>query len=250
MPFLSGSTEHSTGINKARLLIINPNATQAFTESIQRTLVPPPDMILDFYNPSHPDAPYSIEGSYDSVISAAACLKDLRSQLDKWSGFVVACFSDHPLTASLRELTSSPVTSILAAPLLLASNLGSRIGILTTSPRWVPLLTHDIHSLHLSQQCSAGVVSSGLSVLDLEDLPREAVMGTLVRIAKEELEEKRDADVIVLGCAGMVGLDKEIQAVCRRGMVVIDPVIAGVELCASLVRMGLSTGKLGMYAAV
>ncbi|WVW86170.1 hypothetical protein I302_108211 [Kwoniella bestiolae CBS 10118] len=246
MPFLLSPIE--AGPSLPRILVINPNATITFTEGMQRSLSPSPDIALDFYNPSYPAAPYSIEGVYDSVTSAAGCLEELKPQLGRWSGFVVACFSNHPLTEALRELTSSPVTSILSAPLLLASNLGSRVGILTTSPRWVPLLTHDIHALHLSPLCAAGVVSSGLSVLDLEHLPRERVMQTLTKMAKDELEVSRQADVIVLGCGGMVGLDREIKAVCREGMVVIDPVVAGVEVCGSLVRMRLQTGKLGIYA--
>jgi len=162
--------------------------------------------------------------------------------------FVVACFSAHPLTAALRELTDAPVMSILESPLLYASTLGSRVGILTTSPRWEPLLMHDIASLHLTAQNAAGVASSGLSVLDLEDLPREKVIMRLCEVAVEELQERRGADVIVLGCAGMVGLQGAIRAACAPGMVVLDPVRCALEMCVSLVRMGGKTSKLGIYA--
>jgi allantoin racemase len=160
----------------------------------------------------------------------------------------VACFSAHPLTPALRELTDGPVMSILEAPLLYAQTLGSRVGILTTSPRWEPLLTHDVAALHLSAQNAAGVVSSGLSVLDLEDLPRDKVVQRLCDVAREELQDRRGADVIVLGCAGMVGLDVAVRDACQRGMVVLDPVRCALEMCISLIRMDIKTSKIGIYA--
>jgi allantoin racemase len=148
----------------------------------------------------------------------------------------VACFSAHPLTPALRELTDGPVMSILEAPLLYAQTLGSRVGILTTA------------ALHLSAQNAAGVVSSGLSVLDLEDLPRDKVVQRLCDVAREELQDRRGADVIVLGCAGMVGLDVAVRDACQRGMVVLDPVRCALEMCISLIRMDIKTSKIGIYA--
>jgi len=41
---------------------------------------------LDFYTAPAATAPASIEGSTDSVISAAACLHELRAHVDKWDG--------------------------------------------------------------------------------------------------------------------------------------------------------------------
>lgn len=91
-------------------------------------------------------------------------------------------------------------------------------------------------------------MSSGLSVLDLERLPRPQVLARLCEGAREELQARRGADVLVLGCAGMVGLDAAIRAACRPGTVVLDPVRCGVEFCAALLRMHAGTSKTGIYA--
>ena len=151
--------------------------------------------------------------------------------------YVVACFSAHPLVPAIRELTPSPAVGILEAPLLLASQLSPAVGILTTSPGWVPILEHDLHILHLSAKCTAGVITSGMKVLELETLPKQQVLDTLGRMASEELVQKRGAGAVVLGCAGMAGLKGEVEKACGKGVTVIDPVECGVELCMSLVRL-------------
>lgn len=240
---------------------------QSFTKAMASELDTLSNIELDYFTAPTSVSPLSIEGTFDSLISATACLSQLKAQLGRWNGvsprflatsrsvclvtdiqFVVACFSAHPLVNALRELTSAPVHGILEAPLLFASTLGASVGILTTSPRWVPLLTHDIHSLRLSSLNSCGVVSSGLSVLDLEHLPREQVIGRLSEVAKQELDENRGCDVIILGCAGMVGLDKIIEEACTPGITVLDPVSCAIELCAAAVNMGAKTSKAGIYA--
>ena len=137
--------------------------------------------------------------------------------------------------------------SILSAPLLLASTLGGKVAILTTSPRWVPLLEHDVHSLGLGSFCHH-IVSSGLRVLELESLPREQVLHTLGRKAREDLVERAGSDVIVLGCAGMAGLENEVRQQCGPGVVVLDPVRCRLELCAAALRLDAATAKVGVYA--
>ncbi|WFD24238.1 hypothetical protein MEQU1_002935 [Malassezia equina] len=207
------------------------------------------DYELDYFTASSETAPLSIEGMYDSVVSAAACLQELEPHLNEWDGFVVACFSAHPLCHVLREKTTAPVMSILSAPLLLASTLGGKVSILTTSPRWVPLLEHDVKSLGLSSLCHH-IASSGMRVLELESLPREQVLQTLGQIAKNDLVERLGSDVIILGCAGLAGLEDKVRQQCGSGVVVLDPVRCSVELCAAALRLKASTAKAGLYAPV
>jgi allantoin racemase len=55
------------------------------------------------------------------------------------------------------------------------------------------------------------------------------------------------AEVIVLGCAGMTGLDAELSA--SLGVPVVDAVAAGVTITEALVACGLETSKLGAFAS-
>ncbi|KAJ9123306.1 hypothetical protein QFC22_001505 [Naganishia vaughanmartiniae] len=149
----------------------------------------------------------------------------------------------------LRELTTLPIVGIMEAGILFGSQVGGNVGVVTTDKRWEPLLEHEIEGeLGLKRQCSAGVISSGLSVLELETLPKEEVYEALCRAARRMVHE-READAILLGCAGMVGLDKVIQEAVGPDVTVLDPVVCAAEVCISLARMKLRTAKKGRYEA-
>lgn len=164
--------------------------------------------------------------------------------------FVVACFSAHPLTAALRELTCAPVVGCLEAPLLLGSTLGSKLGILTTFPRWEAMVEQDVQTLRLGALNSAGVASGGLTLHEAEELSPSSIGKVLCAVASDVLQDRRGADVIVLGCMGEVGLETAVRNACRPGTVVLDPFACSLEMCLSLVRVGGCTSKAGLYAPV
>lgn len=54
------------------------------------------------------------------------------------------------------------------------------------------------------------------------------------------------AEVLVLGCAGMTGLQRTVGE--KLGLPVVDGVGAAVKLAESLVGLGLNTSRAGGYA--
>ncbi|KAG7571248.1 hypothetical protein FFLO_00760 [Filobasidium floriforme] len=236
-----------------KILLFNPNSTEGFTtamtEHITKYYESNDDVHVRF-GTAPVEAPASITSVTTSILSAASSLRNILSELEheNYDAIVIACFSAHPLVPMLREMTTVPVVGIMEAGILMASQVGSKPGIITTDKRWEPLLEHEIEGeLGLSRQCRAGVMSSGLSVLELETLPWERVGAALGRAAARMVAE-READVILLGCAGMVGLDEVVQHHVGPDVTVIDPVVCAVETAVSLARMKLRTAKAGRYA--
>ncbi len=91
----------------------------------------------------------------------------------------------------------------------------------------------------------ASVRATGLSVLDLGRDPERARRVVVAEALKAVQNDQ--AEVICLGCGGLAGLD---QAVAEKvGVPVIDGVSAAVGLAETLVGLGLSTSKIGTYAA-
>jgi allantoin racemase len=128
----------------------------------------------------------------------------------------------------------------------IASLVGHRFSIVTTSPRWRPLLEDAVRRYGYKTRCTS-VRSSGLAVLDLEALPREQVVERLVAEARRAVEDD-GAEAIVLGCAGMADLEARLRA--ALDVPIIESVAAGVGLACFLVRLGLGTSKVGAYQPV
>lgn len=53
------------------------------------------------------------------------------------------------------------------------------------------------------------------------------------------------AEVLVLGCAGMAGLDKPLQE--KLGVPVLDGIVCALIIAAGLVKYGVSTSKIRRY---
>src|SRR5205085_4296331 len=140
----------------------------------------------------------------------------------------------HPAIEAIREATVVPTMGIMEASILYGLPLGSRFSIVTTSPRWQPLLEEGVRLLGVESRC-ASVRSSGLAVLDLERLPPDVVRARLSDEANAAVVED-GAEVILLGCAGMAGLEEAVANAAR--VPVVDSVLAGVTMVGALARSG------------
>ena len=228
------------------LLVVNPNTSAEMTETIGVTALETGRRLGVEVRVICPDTgPDSIEGSFDEVVSAYWTVDCVLQVPEQFDGVLVACYGSHPAIAALREAIDVPVLGIMEASLLYALPLGAKFSIITTSPRWQPLLEESVRALGHEALC-ASVRSTGLAVLDLQRLPPEQVRSRL--LAEAMLAVERDgAEVIVLGCAGMTGLHTAVSSI---GVPVVDPVVAGVALVAALAQTGARTSKHNRFRRV
>ncbi|KZP00064.1 hypothetical protein CALVIDRAFT_533731 [Calocera viscosa TUFC12733] len=217
------------------LLVINPNSSQSVTDSLAEYFTPlaPPLTNLTFFT-GPPDAPPAINDTPTSVQSTAACLPALEPLLAEHDGFLIACYSAHPLVPELRKRTHKPVIGIFESSVTHSLLLAERFGIVTTGPGWEPLLTQAVREfLGGESERFAGVLSTGLGVLELHAAPREEVNRRMGEAAKVLVS--RGAGAIALGCAGMVGLGGAIREAVGGEVRVVD-VTSGLWELVGLVR--------------
>ncbi len=230
-----------------RLLVINPNTSREMTETIARAASAAAEAIgVSVQTVCPSNGPESIEGRFDEIVSAYWTLDCVMQVGAEYDGVVVACYGPHPAIEGIREATCVPTMGIMEASVLYALPLGSRFSIVTTSPRWQPLLEEGIKLLGVEPRC-ASVRSSGLAVLDLDRLPQDEVCARLAEEARLAVEVD-GAEVILLGCAGMAGLQAAVAAVA--GVPVVDAVWAGVVEVGALARAGAQTSKRNRYRPV
>jgi allantoin racemase len=225
------------------ILLVNPNTTVSMTEKIRRAAerVAAPGTRILAVNP--PAGPESIEGFYDDALAVPGLLAEIaKGEEQSVAAHVIACFDDTGLDAA-RALACAPVIGIGEAAFHAASFVAGRFAVVTTLACSVPAIEFNLMRYGLAARC-ARVRASDVPVLALEEQRTDALQRIDAQIAAARSDD--GAEAIVLGCAGMADLAKELAA--RHGLPVIDGVAAAVALAETLVRLGLRTSKLGGYA--
>ena len=226
-----------------RILVVNVNTTQSMTDSIAaqaRTVAAPGTEIIELTPRFGAE---SCEGNFDSYLAAIGVMDRVLSYPDPFDAVIQAGYGEHG-REGLQELLDEPVVDITEAAASTAMFLGHKYSVITTLDRTVPLIEDRLKLAGLDARC-ASVRASGLGVLELEEDPARAVATIVEQAARAVAEEK--AEVIVLGCGGMAGLDDQIRK--RTGVPVVDGVAAAVTIAESLVRLGLSTSNVRTFAA-
>jgi allantoin racemase len=226
-----------------KILFINPNTSESFTKRIEETARQHALPTTEVVAKTATSGPSSIECIYDEALSLQGTLSVAIEEMNNVEGIVIACYSDHPAVAALREITDIPVLGIAEASMYTACLLGRKFSVVTTNREWEPLLWDAVRRYGLSVRC-ASVRTTNLPVLALESAPQDEIYQLILRASHTALEED-GADVICLGCAGMAGLDQRLSQ--DLSVPVLDGVVCALKLLEGLVSIGAKTSKSGAY---
>jgi allantoin racemase len=226
-----------------RILLVNPNTSEEFTHRIQAIAekYALPTTLAVAKNPT--SGPRSIESIYDEILSAAPTLQLVIDEPDPVDAVVIACYSDHPTIYALREILDVPVLGIAEASMYMACMLGNRFSVVTTNREWEPLLWDAVRHYGLAERC-ASVRTTGMPVLALESSSPEETYRMILSAARQA-RDVDGAEVICLGCAGMTGLDKRLEA--DLDLPVVDGVVSALKLLEGMLAYGVRTSKVRTY---
>jgi allantoin racemase len=207
-----------------KILIINPNSDQQMGKAIQRSAEDFVQGRFEVVCKNIPGAPAFIETYEDMSKAAAGMIQLARKNESKFDAFVIACHYDPHLDV-MKEILKKPVVGIGEASIKIASMLGHRFSILTTDEHSIPIHEELVRKYNL-YEVLASVRAPGREV---EQCCEAEKFLTLARLAIE----KDRAEVIVLGCAGLTGLDRSLRQ--ELGVPVLDGVV-----CALIIAAGLA----------
>ncbi len=219
-----------------KVLIINPNSDLEMTKAIQKTADNFAKGEFEVVCLSNPDAPRFIETYEDEVKTAPGMIRLVRENEEKFDAFINACHCDPNLDA-LKEITKKPVVGIGEASMKMASMLGHRFSVVSGASHSIPNKEAVIRRFHLQDAMASVRAPEG----DVSKLSGEEKYMLAAKLAIEEDK----AEVIVLGCAGMTGLDKKMQK--KLGVPVLDGVVCALIIATGLVKYGVSTSKIRRY---
>jgi allantoin racemase len=225
-----------------RIMVINPNTSESMTDHLEQELsrIKRPDTVLTVVGAER--GPETIESAYDEAYAIPATLEWVkRANQEGYQAIVIACFSDPGLDAA-REISTIPVIGIEEASLHFAAMLGARFTVITPRRERIPSRREHVHRRGLDYFL-ASVRSLDLSVAETDAEP-EKTKRRVLEVARGAVED--GAEIIILGCAGMVGYAQEIEAELR--IKVIDPSAVALKLAEAMVDLGLTHSKAGLYA--
>ena len=224
-----------------KLLIINPNTSEAMTEDIRRTILMVKNKEIDIEVIHSDFGAESLESFYDYTLASFGMIRCLKKHVKDYDGILIACFGDPGLYA-IEEISDCPVVGIAEASMGIANLLGAKFSILAASEKASPMMDYLVTGYGM-QARSAGTVAINMSVLDVEQNKEEAIekLVNAGRIAKN-----RGAEVLILGCAGMTGISESVEK--RLGIRVLDPVFIGYSVLEMLVAKNISVGKSGLLS--
>ncbi|BGP45127.1 Protein dcg1 [Rhodotorula kratochvilovae] len=231
-----------------RVLVINPNSTSAITDGLRDALEPyrAAHVQLDYFTgPAR--APTGIRDFRTGVLTAAICFEELEKTgaFDEYDGFLVCCFTDHPLQHMIREqlgpTSPKPCIGMFEAGLSKALMLSRKIGVLSTGSGPKPLLSKGVMNFlgAASSDRWAGGVTSGIAIEELRDAAATDKVERLMKDTAARVAEE-GADCIVMGCAGMAGMEPLVLAGVREvglpDVRVVDAAVAGLVMLVGMVE--------------
>jgi allantoin racemase len=215
-----------------RILLINPNCDPEMTAAIQASAEGFAAGEYEVVTKAAPGAPQFLETYRDELLAAPGMMQLARVNEDDFDAIIIACHCDPNLDA-MKEICSIPVVGIGEASMKLATMLGHTFSVVTTHIHSIPGKEANARKMHLQDL----MVSVRAPRKGEEDLGDEQLFLELSRRAVED----DLAEVIVLGCAGLTGMDKLIEK--ELGVPVLDGVICALIIATGLVRYGVSTSK-------
>src|SRR5690606_10917657 len=217
------------------LFVINPNSTQAVTDAFDAALDPlrmgdgPRIQCLTLA-----EGPAGVQTQLD-VESVTLPLVRLVRELDARhgaaaAGYVIACFSDPGLHA-VREATAKPVLGISESGMLTALTLGQRVGVIAILRQSLARHGRMFGAMGLAGRVAAELPLD-LGVVELSDAAR--TRERLLQVGRR-LRDEHQADVLVLGCAGMAAYRGWLQE--QLGVPVVEPTQAAAALARGVIRL-------------
>jgi Asp/Glu/hydantoin racemase len=197
-----------------RILVINPNSTQAVTDGIDRAM-----------------EPLRMAGGPEiECVTLKEGPPGIETQAHVESVVAPICYSDPGLHAA-REVTTKPVLGIAECGILTAMMLGQRFGVISILKKSIPRHLRYVGQMGVADRM-AGDRAIGLGVVELSDEAR-----TFSRMAEvaAELRDEDGADVLIMGCAGMARYRDRLQR--HVGLPVVEPSQAAVSMAIGRSRL-------------
>ena len=225
-----------------KLLLINPNITEAMTEAMAeeaRRFASPGTEITAV---TAAFGTQYIENRAEAAIAGHAVLDALANHMAGHDAAIISAFGD-PGLAAAREFAGIPVFGIAESALLTAWTLGRRFSIVCLTPR--------LRRWYMECAAEHGLAARLVSVRAI-DLPIPDITAAKDQFRDRLLEEclraidEDDAEVIIFGGGPIAGLARELSD--QIPVPTLDGVPCAIRMAEAIAGLGLRPATRGSFA--
>jgi allantoin racemase len=244
---MPAAAQPASSARPIRVLLLNPNSSDQFTELITREARKAGAAGSEFVGVSAPMGPRYIGTRASSAVAGHALIDSLARTLAKDRNFdaaIVCGFGAQGATA-LREFAPFPVVDMLEASVSVALQLGARFSVLTGGATWVPMLRDIIVGLGLGQRLASvrSIPLTGAEIVADQDRAITSLAELSERCVRED-----GADCVILGGAAVAGLPRKMAH--RVSVPLIDNVALAVASAEMLARHVSMPKRQGGYPSI
>ncbi len=225
-----------------RLLLINPNVTQAITDTMaaEARLSASPGTGITAVTAAF--GTQYVENRPEAAIAGHAVLDALAAHMAGHDAAIVAAFGDPGLGAA-REFADIPVFGIEEAALLTAWTLGRRIAIVCMTPRLGRWYRECAEEHGLAGRLIS-VRALDVAIPDITRAKDQLRAGLLEQCARAI--DNDAAEVVIFGGGPIAGLAREAAA--EIPVPVLDGISCAVRLAEAVVGLGVRSPTRGSFA--
>ena len=193
-----------------RLLIINPNTTEAMTERIadEARRFAPADVRIETRTATFGHPVIASRAAY--AVAAHAALEAYANAGGGFDAVILGCFGDPGLEA-LRETASEPVHGLAEASFREADALGAPFAILTFGRAWIGMLEERVLLARVGAPFLGVFAGEGTGLDAARDA--EAVVARLQGLADEAV--RVGARTLILGGGALAGFGARLRSEAR-----------------------------------
>lgn len=224
-----------------RLLLLNPNTTEAVTERLAGTARGAAGAGTQIIPLTAPRGVPFIASRAEAQIAGVVALEMLAEHHGRYDAAIIAAFADPGLFAA-RELFDAPIVGLAEAAMLTACMLGRRFSIVTFTSSMGPWFRECVDLHGLGGRCaSIRMLNEGFqSIANVQEEKGEGLV-TLANLAASEDE----ADVVILAGAPLSGLAARVRH--RVPLPLVDPTIAAVKQAETLIALSPIKATRGTF---
>lgn len=225
-----------------RLLLVNPNTTEAVTGLMMRSAVAvaAPGVEIAAVTAAR-GVPY-ISSRAEALIGGVIALEMLAEASPAPDAALLAAFGD-PGLAGAREMFDFPVVGVSEAAMLAACMLGAKFLIISFTSAMLGWYRECVAMHGLDARC-AGVVALDLPFGALDDV--QVAHGEALIAFAQRQAKACGADCLIFAGAPLAGLAHAARD--RLDLPVVDPIAAAVKLAEALVALSPIKARAGSYA--